>query len=153
MAGRDPLKVYVYDEKGSYICMFDSMVEFRKVYYPNDIGKRPLFKHEEFDIKYHYMEDLELIAVTNRAAGRDLLKRIIAVHNSEYCKKEDENSDKRPILVYNLKNECIAEFKNLRILHKLMPHIHLTTVSRQLNSTTLNPKSHNEIGLFFVYKK
>jgi hypothetical protein len=152
MAGREPKKVFVYGVDGTYICMFDNMVEFRKVYYPADTGKRPLFNHEELGVKYHYMLDLELIAVTTKSVGRDALKRIIAIHESEYCKKEDLSSDKKPVLVYNLKNECIAEFKNTRLLHKLMPHILPGTVSNQLNSTTLNPKSHNELGLYFVYK-
>ena len=78
MAGRQPHKVYVYDDQGHYICMFNSMQEFRKVYYPEDgIFKRPLFVHEELGFKYHYMKDLELIAVTDRSIGRDRLKNII----------------------------------------------------------------------------
>ena len=149
MAGRNPNHVFVYDNQGIYICMFESMVKFREVYYPNDIGKRPLFNHEELGIKYHYMEDLKLIAVTDRTAGRDLLKRIIVIHNSEYCKKDDLYNNKA-IQVFNLKNELIAEFKNQRLLHKLMPHINQATVSRHLKNKSV--KTYNRLGLFFKYK-
>jgi hypothetical protein len=149
MAGKKPKYVYVYDEEGVYICMFESMVKFREVYYPKDIGKRPLFNHEEFDIKYHYLEDLGLIAITDRSAGRDLIKRIVTIHNSEYCKKNDKKDDK-VIQVFNLKNEVIAEFKNQRLLIKLMPHISQSTISRHLNTKLVN--THNSVGLFFKYK-
>ncbi len=152
MAGRKPNEVFVYHSDGTYICMFDNMVEFRKVYYPADTGKRPLFVHEELGIKYHYMEDLELIAFACRT-GRDLIKRLIAIHESDFCKKEDNESSKRPVQIYNLKNEVIAEFKNTRLLHKLMPHLSGATISNHLNNTSMNPKSHTEIGLFFRYKE
>lgn len=150
MSGRNPNKVYVYDEEGKYICMFESMVEFRKVYYPEDVGKRPLFTHEELGVKYHYMEDIQLIAVTDRSVGRDNLKKIMAIHNSEYCKKQD-HADTKTVQVFNIKNELIAEFKNQRLLTKMMPHINESTVSRQLNNK--NVKSYNKLGLLFKYKE
>lgn len=152
MAGRQPRKVYVYEDNGTYVCMFDNMVDFRKVYYPEDgIFKRPLFVHEELNFKYHYMKDLELIAVTDRSIGRDTIKRIIAIHDSEYCKKEDSNPQSKPVQVFNLKNELIAEFKTARLLTKLMPHIHQSTLSRHLNNQPV--KTHNELGLYFKYKE
>ena len=152
MAGRKPKKVYVYEDNGTYVCMFDNMVDFRKVYYPEDgIFKRPLFVHEELNFKYHYMKDLELIAVTDRSIGRDTIKRIIAIHDSEYCKKEDINPQSKAVQVFNLKNELIAEFKTARLLTKLMPHIHQSTLSRHLNNQPV--KTHNELGLYFKYKE
>ena len=152
MAGRAPRKVYVYDDKGHYICMFENMVEFRKVYYPEDgVFKRPLFVHEELGFKYHYMKDLELIAVTDRSIGREGLKNIIAIHESEYCKKEDNDPQSKAVQVFNLKNELIAEFKTARLLTKLMPHISQSTFSKQLNTKAV--KSHNESGLYFKYKE
>jgi len=151
MAGRQPHKVYVYDDQGIYICMFDNMVDFRKVYYPKDTNKRPLFVHEELGFKYHYMKDLELIAVTDRSIGRDRLKNIIIIHESEYCKKEDNSPHSKAVQVFNLKNELIAEFKTARLLTKLMPHINQSTLSRQLNNQPV--RNHNELGLYFKYKE
>ena len=151
MAGRKPNEVFVYNSDGTYICMFDSMVDFRKVYYPTDISKRPLFVHEELGFKYHYMKDLELIAVTNRSIGRDRLKNIIIIHESEYCKKEDTIPDVKAVQVFNLKKELIAEFKTARLLTKLMPHINQATLSRHLNNKSV--KNYNELGLFFRYKE
>lgn len=150
MAGRKPHKVFVYDEEGTYICMFDSMSDFRKVYYPKDMSSRPLFLHEELGSQYHYMEDLQLIAFNSRVY-RDTIKKIIAIHNSEYCKKEDHESGKKPVEVYNLKNELIAEFKNARLAVKLMPHITANTIYRQLAGPKV--KTLNEAGLFFKYKE
>jgi hypothetical protein len=152
MAGRTPKKVYVYDDKGHYICMFNSMQEFRKVYYPEDgIFKRPLFVHEELEFKYHYMKDLELIAVTDRSIGRDRIKNIITIHESDYCKKEDNSPQSKAVQVFNLKNELIAEFKTARLLTKLMPHIHQSTISKHLNNKPI--KNFNELGLYFKYKE
>lgn len=149
MAGRKPHKVFVYDNQGKYICMFDNMVDFRKVYYPKDTSKRPLFLHEELDVKYHYMNDIELIAFTSRT-NRELIKRIIAIHDSEFCKKEDNYADNKAVQVFNFKNELIAEVKTARLLTKLMPHINQSTLSRHLNTEHL--KTHNDLGLFFKYK-
>jgi hypothetical protein len=148
MAGRKSQKVFVYDEDGTYICRFDSISEFREVYYPNDVGKRPVFLHEELGYKFHYMNDLNLIAFTKRC-GRDLTRKILAIHNSEYCKSIDfENNN--PVLVFNLKKQCIAEFKSARLLLKMMPHISQATLHRHLN-TSKKIKSFNDHGLFFEY--
>ncbi len=149
MAGRKPHRVFVYDEEGTYLCMFDSMTEFRKVYYPNDIGKRPLFVHKELGYEFHHMDDLELIAF-NKRPGRDLVRKILAIHKSEYCKSID-SEDLNPILVFNLKHECIAEFKNARLLLKLMPHVNQSSLYRHLN-VSKKVKTFNESGLFFEYK-
>ena len=152
MAGRQPKKIYVYNDEGVYICMFINMVEFRKVYYPKDgIHKRPLFNHEELSYEYHYMKDLKLIAITNRSLGRDNIKRIVAIHDSEYCKKEDNDVEAKAVQVFNLKNELIAEFKTARLLTKLMPHISQTTLSKHLNAD--NIKTYSESGLYFRYKE
>jgi hypothetical protein len=150
MSGRKPHNVYVYDEDGTYICMFESISEFRAVYYPNDIGKRPIFTHKELDYEFHHMEDLNLIAF-NKRPGRDLIRKILAIHKSEYCKPQDNAKDNKPVLVFNLKQECIAEFKNARLLLKLMPHISPSTLHRHLNIYK-KTKSFNDMGLFFVYK-
>jgi len=152
MAGRKPKKIYVYNDDGSYVCMFLNMMEFRKVYYPKDgIYKRPLFRHEELSHEYHYMKDLKLIAITNRSLGRDKIKRLIAIHDSEYCKKEDYDVDAEAVQVFNLKNELIAEFKTARLLTKLMPHINQPTLSKHLNTNSI--KTYNELGLYFRYKE
>jgi hypothetical protein len=151
MAGKKPKRVYVYDKEGGYICMFNTLVEFRSVYYPNDVFKRPIFNHEELGYKYSYMEDLELIALTSRSAGRELIKRIVAIHESEYCKKSDNDPNEKPVQVFNLKQELIAEFKTMRLMTKLLPHINQSTISRHLKNK--NIKMINESGLFFKYKE
>jgi len=150
MAGRKPKKVYVYDIKGTYICMFENMMEFRKVYYPKDIFKRPLFIHKELGYNYEYMEDLELIAFVDKSIGRDRIKYLVAIHNSEYCKKIDNSSNTKVVQVLNLKHEVIAEFKSVRLLTKLMPHFNASTIYRQLTKEPTH--SFNEEGLFFKYK-
>jgi len=158
MAGKKPIEVFVYNTDGSYICKFDNMAEFRKVYYPNDIGKRPLFNNKELGIKYHYIPECEVIVYPERV-GRDTTKQLLAIHNSEYCKQEDNFEDRKPVQVFNLKNELIAEFKTLRLLTKMMPHISHSVVARKLvfdenhEDRVYKAKKFTSLGLFFKYKK
>lgn len=157
MAGRKPVNVYVYDLDGVFICTFDSMVAFRAVYYPDDKFKRPLFVKRELGVHYELIRECGVIAYRERVF-RDDTKFLIAIENSEYCKAEDNALKNKPIQVFNLKNELVAEFKTLRLATKMMPHISQATISRHLiNSETktysYNPKRHTEVGLFFRYKK
>lgn len=152
MGGRVPLKVFTYTSTGEYLQTFDSIQEFRQKYYSNDTGLRPIFRHKELGFEYHFNEKEKIVAVLERI-GRDKIKRIVAIHNSEYCKKEDKTNKKPPVQVFNLRGELIAEFKNQRLLTKLMPHISQSTLTHQLTkSKNKFSKTYTPVGLFFKYK-
>lgn len=157
MAGRKPIGVFVYDTQGKYICKFDNMTVFRSVYYPSDEFKRPLFRKKELGLAYELVQEAGVIAYQERV-GRDITKQLLAIVNSEYCKDEDYLDSKRPVQVLNLKNEVIAEFKTVRLLTKMMPHIHANNISRHLTANTREEGRKNKrrrftsIELFFKYK-
>ena len=141
-------QVFVYATDGSYVQTFPSGEEFRNNYYPEDIGKRPLFQWEELGFEYHINFSREIIAFRNRP-GREKTKLILAIHNSEYCRKMDEGET--PVQVFNLKGELIAEFKSQRILTKLTG-ANPGYISDNLNKNKYVKKI-TKNGLFFKYKK
>lgn len=148
MPGRKPKKVFVYNEDGSYICTFLNINEFRTVYFPKDVGKRPLFINKVRDIPYEHIRDASVIAYLERVYRDDTIYNL-AIINSEFCKKQDKE-DNRAVQVFNLENELIAEFKNARLCKKLMTNINQSTISRQLKSDHKNKVNHSELK--FKYK-
>lgn len=157
MSGRKPIEVFVYDLQGKYICKFENMTMFRNVYYPADEFKRPLFRKKELGVNYEIVQEADVIAYQERV-NRDITRQLMAIVNSEYCKDEDYADNKRPIQVFNLKNELIAEFKTVRLLTKMMPHIHANNISRHIISNAQEERKKKRrkftsIGLFFKYKE
>lgn len=150
MSERPSIKVHMYNGKGAYIQSFESIAEFRKEYFPNDIGKRPILVYKEFDIEYYYNKEFDYIIMSSRP-GREKIKQIIAVHNSEFCKKQD-NNDQKPVQVLNLRGEVIAEFKSQRLLSKLVPNMTTVGYGRALNSKAKRANI-TRSELFFQYKK
>lgn len=151
MSGRKAQEVIVYNTEGKFITKFKSIAEFRRTVYPDDLGIRPIFVHKELGEKYCYLPELNILAVENRI-GRDAVKRIIRIHNCEFCKNEDTLKSKKPIIVLNRKGEIIAEFKTLRLLTKLMPHIPQETIHGNLNNKKYIDK-HLINNLIFRYKE
>lgn len=147
MGGRRPIKVYTYTLKGKYLNTYESVQEYRKIYYPEDVSKRPCFVKKVKNIPYEISGDK--ISFQERP-GKDMIRFIVAVDSSEYCKGSDE-TDNRVIEVYNHLGVKMAEFRNQRLLTKMMPHISQGTLSRQLNSS--KKVSLKVIGLYFKYKE
>lgn len=139
----------MYNGKGAYIQSFESIASFRKEYFPNDIGKRPILVYKEFDIEYYYNREFDYIIMSARP-GREKIKQIIAVHNSEFCKKQDD-TDQKPVQILNLRGEVIAEFKSQRLLTKLVPNMTPTGIGRALNSKAKKANI-TKSELFFQFK-
>jgi hypothetical protein len=151
MGGHKPQEVIVYNTKGKYIRTFESISEFRQMYYPNTKGTVPLFLTSELGEKYEYLDKLDLIGVLNKI-GREKIKKILAIHNCTFCKNRDNLPSEQPIICLNRKGEIIAEFKTLRLLKKLMPHIPEPTLTHQLNNKK-NVGKNRYTSLLFQYKK
>lgn len=146
MGGRKSIEVVMYDFTGKFIRTFESMNEFRRTYFSDDVGNRPLFVREAGNHKYELLD--EGIAFTERV-GRDKALYVLDIINSPYCKKSDLGET--PVEVINLEGDVVAEFRSLRLLTKMMPHIKQSTISYSLNNT----KNHNKrggCGLKFRYK-
>jgi hypothetical protein len=148
MSGRQKIKVHLYDDNGAYLRSFETIEDFRESYYPNDIGKRPIFTHSEFGMDYHYIKNLNLIALKERP-GREMIRKIVAIHRSPYCRKQDLVAN--PIELINLRGDVIAEFKTQNLLLKLMPELCQSTVTQHLKYNMT--KKINSLGFHVRYKK
>lgn len=151
MAGRAPIKVYIYRFDGKYLGFFDNITMFRGVYFPEQHYKKPLFTKNELGCDYEILDDCEIVAVQEKI-GRETIKKIVAIDKSEFCKNEDNFSARRPVQVYNMKGELIAEFKTQRLLTKMMPHINQPTLTRQLKKGGSTFHAHLTTELFFKFK-
>lgn len=146
MSGRLKQKVYEYDLKGKFIRDYESVNDYRKLYFPNDSinSKRPIFNYTELDIKYNIYDDT-IIFLTR--PGRKTIQLIVAIDNSKYC-----NTIKgKPVEVLNLKDEIVAEFANRDVLLKMMPHVCQATLSRHLGGLR-DIKNKGQLGLKFRFK-
>lgn len=150
--GRPKIKVYVYDSSDcSYIRTFDTISDFRNHYWPNDIGKRPVFQKKELGCDYEIIEDVSIIALTCRP-GREAIRLILNIDSSEYCKAQDR-FDNIPVQVFNLRGDLIAEFASQR-LAGLLCASDKTLINHHLKrDAKVKPKKVFPGGLIFKYKK
>jgi len=152
MSGRPNQKVHIYSLDCAYIISFDCINDFRKHYWPEDIGKRPLFLKKENGCEYEIIDEAEIIALKCRP-GREAIRLILAIDSSEYCKAQDQDDDYKPIEVYNLRGDLIAEFKTQR-LAGLLCSVPLVRISQQLTrKPSIKNKQVYPGGLIFKYKE
>lgn len=151
--GKDPIKVYVYNLKGKYIEMHNSVQEFRRIYFSEYKGVYPVFRYNELEYDYGLFEDRNMIVFKYRP-GRDVIIHILRIHKSVLCKKADTLEDTTPVQVFNLRGELIAEFKSVGIAISMMPNVSMGTIYGQLNRKTSGKGIHriNSIGFWARYK-
>jgi hypothetical protein len=159
--GRVPIGIRVYNNKGTFIEKFESMSAFRKQYFSEDKGKRPIFnrkrtifsnyKGKEITLKYGVINN-EYYVFTE-TVYRDDVRHLHAVENSPFC-LNNTSSDKI-IEIYNINNEKIGEVISQNILTKLLPNVYPSKISTQLSSSGLKVKRTPGLGeeLIFKYKK
>lgn len=91
MSGKAKVEIFVYNNKGHFIESFDSQTSFRKQYFPEDIGKRPLLIHKERfkslykkeDIQIRYGCNNDLYFFEERVYREDVVF-LDRIHNSEF---------------------------------------------------------------------
>lgn len=159
MAGLPKKEIRVYNNKGEFIEEFSSIIECRKSYFKEDKGKRPLltknisffslYKNKMLNIKYGYINNFYFFDET---VNRDDIRFLDKIRLSDFCKKIDYNQ--KPVEVYNLLNEKIAEFKSQRLLLKCMPQVSEVELSHDLNKITKHTHRHtgSKLNLYFKYK-
>lgn len=148
--GRTPIKIFEYNEKGVFIRKFKTEAECRAFHYPDDIGKRPTRPFERLEIKFGKTPDGNYL-FTERI-GREKIKLVIRVYNSEYC-TDLIKEDKKIIQVFNLENILLLEARNLNTLSKLTginSSTILTQVKRKPGSKASKIMPN---GLIFKYKQ
>lgn len=128
--GRTKIKVFEYNLEGKYLRKWDSESEFRSNYYSSDSGKRPIFEKELKGFKYHITHN-DTIALKERP-GRDFIRFIIRVDKSKFCNMRNNQGAEKPIVMFNLKDEAIAEFSSLRLCELLL-NIPRETIVSQLS--------------------
>ncbi|MGH1520568.1 hypothetical protein [Chryseobacterium sp. JK1] len=127
--GRPNKNVFEYDFNGKYLRKWTSENDFRKHYYTEDKGNRPLFVDDIKGIYYHITHN-DTIALIERP-GRDFILYMLRVHNSELCNFKKNEGYYKPIQMFNLKDELLAEFSSLRIAEYLLK-ISRVSISNQL---------------------
>jgi hypothetical protein len=139
MSGLPKQKQYQYSAEGKFLREFDSLTEVIKQY---NFTKGNFYGGKD----YKLMSDGTYIS--HYRIGREKLKKQIRINNCKYCNVEYSTS--KGIEVYNLKNEKIAEFRNLAIAIKLT-NISASTI---VHSASRNSKGcHTTNNLTFKYKK
>ena len=104
MSGREKIETYQYDRKGKYIAKYNSLAEVRSKYYPDIIGKYPIFARIK---NYHILPD-DTILLKDRTY-RDYVVRLFHRIENPLIFKE---SDIRPVEVLNMDGDVIATFIN-----------------------------------------
>lgn len=107
-SGKEKIKIYHYDKEGNFIKQFESLVKLREEYFPQDIGKRPLFNSIKWN-KFQYDTLEDGTHYSNYRIGREKLLKFEKMYNSNLCMKNDF---KKPVVMYNLLHEPIATFNN-----------------------------------------
>ena len=129
MSGRQEIKVFEYDEKGTHIETFKNMTICRERHFPEIKGKIPILRFKRMGIEYGKTTDGNY--VVKERLGRRRARLLARVDQSEYCTDLIIKRIK-PIEVFNLEGVLLFEARNLNILCKLT-NIPQRTISQQLS--------------------
>lgn len=144
MAGREKIKVYQFDLKNRKQKTWDCMQEVKDFYYNG--RKYPMFV---INPDYHKLPDGTY--VTKKKFNRKELESLIKKTESVYVclLKENKKTQNNELEVFNLNNEKIAEFKNIKIAAKLT-NVPYGTIQSQLHKAK-GKKTHPS-ELIFKFK-
>jgi hypothetical protein len=146
MAGRQKIKCFEYSEDGKYLREYGSIQEVREKFYIGDNGKRPLFRDNS-----GYFKTPIGTFIANHRIGRDKLMKSERLKNCPFCTYRTGIQDNKAFEIFNLKNEKIAEFKDV---HKasLLLNLSYKNIWSRLNSISLSRKFTSRDNLVFKYK-
>jgi hypothetical protein len=143
--GKNPIRLFHYDENLKFIKKYESCNEFRKEYFPNDIGIRPLFPKGSKRTKYKYQKLHDGTYISTYRIGREKIKYFERIINSPFCFNKSPNS--KMIGIYNLLDEEIAVVKGIHIA-SLLTGKSISTIFASVNNE--NRTQCHEI--YFKYK-
>lgn len=149
--GRSQKQIYEYDLEGKLIKTYESQNEFRKFYFPEDKGVRPIFTKKIIGYEFR-ITPINTIAMSERPY-RDNVRFLYRVYKSELCNFKNTLQSNKPIQMFNLKNELIAEFKSLSVAKYLLKEdFRLGTIYSQLNTRKGIGNYDLENDYYFKYK-
>jgi len=146
MSGRQKIKVFRYNNDGSFIESFDCLNDARNKFYPDTIGKYPMFSKNN-DI--HVLPDDTLLFKKKRTYRDDIVK-LYRIINDKFSNIRIGKYDNTPIECYSLNGDKIAEFKNITIASIIL-NIPYATIYKRVKIDKMYTKS--EDGLIFKFKK
>jgi hypothetical protein len=143
--GKNPIRLFHYDENFKFIKKYESCNEFRKEYFPNDIGTRPLFPKGSKRTKYKYQKLPDGTYISTYRIGREKIIHLERIINSPFCFTKSTNS--KMIGIYNLLDEEIAVVKDIHVASLLTGKL-TSSIYQSLNNE--NRTQCHEI--YFKYK-
>jgi hypothetical protein len=141
--GKNPIRLFHYDENFKFIKKYESCNEFRKEYFPNDIGTRPLFPKGSKRTKYKYQKLPDGTYISTYRIGREKIIHLERIINSPFCFTKSTNS--KMIGIYNLLDEEIAVVKDI--------HIASLLTGKLTSSIYLSLNNENRIQCHEIYFK
>ena len=152
MSGRPRHEIYEYSFEGKYLGNYSSIAEARRKFYPEDIGTRPMFVKRVLNHEYEITPE-NTILFKERVYRDDIVFLVKIVH-CKYCNYNKNVHSDKPVQVYNIKGELLAEFANITIAQLMMPHIPAGTVYSQVcTSKGVKRHSHAEENLIFKFRE
>lgn len=150
--GKPKKQVFEYDKDGVFIKKYESLTELRNEYYSEDVGVRPIFNKKILGFDFH-ITPKNTIILSDRPY-RENIKFLYRVYSSELCNTNKNKNSNKPIQMFNLKNEFIAEFSNMVMAKILLKDkFNFATIYSQL----IDRKEEGTKGIvgdyYFKYKK
>jgi len=125
MAGREKVKVYLYDSKGKYIKSYEHISEFAV---ENNISKTVFSNKTAGEIQQLENGNIASLNKIGRQGVRDFLRYRNSPYTSTYRGRkisEGSYNGKCKVEVYNLDGEKVAEFKNSYFCETMMNLFHI----------------------------
>jgi hypothetical protein len=145
MAGREKIPCFQYSINGEYIKKYNSISEFRDEYFSEQDGKQPLFHKGQ---EMYIMPD-ETVVCKHRI-GRENVKKLVKISTNKLIAPYESKTAKKPIELFNIVGEKIAEFENIRTMSILMDITKNTAYSMMRERKGNMPS--NELGVTAKFK-
>lgn len=139
MGGLAKQKQYQYSKDGKFLKEYESLSSVNEKY---KLTKGNFYSGRN----YRRMDDNTWIC--SERLGRNAIIKLERIYNCPFCSKKDRSSMKKPLEVYNLLGEKIAEFSSGYIFNK-MTGLPLGTISNRANSKKKQIRRENNLIIKF----
>ena len=144
MSGRERIVTYQYNRRGKFIAKYNSLAEVRSIYYPDIIGKYPIFARIK---DYHLLPD-DTIILKSRMYRDYVVRLFNRIENPLIFNESDIN----PIEVLNMDGDVIASFINAKAI-SVLTGISDKSIWDSLNRNEGKNIPRNKLKISFRYAK